>query len=115
MNPTPEPQSHGFLNAKKNLRALLRFAVIVCILFAVIFLALRLSNHPSQAADVAGSITRKLVPWNERAEEVFKKLMESSGTNITATIQRVCHPTGSHPELDSYDVRRVGEDLSVRF
>src|SRR4029077_6664618 len=54
--------------------------------------------------------------WVQRATEEVNRMMTGvNGPKIASSIQVATHPTGSNPKLESFQVRQVGQDLSVRI
>jgi hypothetical protein len=78
-------------------------------------LPVRTRDDLSLAASRAGIVGR-VVPWAERAGAMLRSMMSGpSGVAAARSIQAIAHPTGRNAQLGDYDVRRVGDRISVRI
>lgn len=54
--------------------------------------------------------------WNDQADVVLTQMLGGpSGVSVAQSIQRICHPSGSDANLQTFDIRHVGDALSVRL
>lgn len=96
---------------KKNIR----LVVIVVVGCALVYGAWNLIGGRRNDSANRTLIGRTLVPWPERAEVHLRKHLfgGESGQNIANSIQGLTHPSGDAPKLSQFDIRRVGDQLSV--
>jgi hypothetical protein len=105
----------AFLDPKKNLVSLLSVVLVLGGSGWVIYRFV-LNREGKKIVDVIATqsgVGRTVIPWADRAESVLKITMDKNRDTIATSVQGICHPTGSHPSFDSYDIRRVGDMFSV--
>lgn len=78
---------------------------------------LGLSAKKELAAVVSNTaIGQHIVPWPDKAEATVRRLLSgSSGANIGRSIQTLAHPTGKNGAIAKFEIRHMGDQLSVRI
>jgi len=110
VNPTSSPKKGGGLRIVGRIVILLLLVVVGTA--AVVFFGLR---SPT-VVKVAETATIPFKSWTEQAEGKLNQMMEGkSAQGLASHVQAITHPTGKSPKLSSFSIRRVGEQLSVRF
>jgi hypothetical protein len=91
---------------------LVSLAIVGALVYALIPGAKETIDTVASHSGVVG----KVVPWADRAETALRQMMDGSfGASMARTIRGITHPTGSDARLRSYDVRRMGDRISVRI
>lgn len=55
------------------------------------------------------------LPWIDRAEKVLPTLLDGTNGSLVATaIQTITHSQGNKPRLKTYEIRRMGDRISLR-
>jgi predicted nucleic acid-binding Zn ribbon protein len=105
------PSQH---RARRGMLASLGLLVVVAI---VVYLVL-----PRGAKDAVNEIATQsgtvghVVPWIERADTTLRRMLDGDdGIALARTVQKITHPLGENPSLGGYDVRRMGDRISVRI
>jgi len=58
----------------------------------------------------------RAIPWIDRADTTTRTMLAGpSGLTAAKIIQAITHPTGKNPSLRTFDVRRMGDRISVRL
>jgi len=103
-----------FLNPLKNLKALVRLAILALVVLVSLFLFFVLTGRKKEAAVLAAPVVKKVIPWTDRAQAQANSLLQGeSGQHVADSVQAITHPTGRQPKLSAFDVRKVGEQLST--
>ncbi len=115
--PAPVAKSGGFLDPKKNLKALLGIVVVLGVSgwFIYTFVLNREGKKIVNVLATQTGVGRTVIPWHDRAESMLKVTLEKSQANLASTIQGICHPTGSKPSYGGHEIRRVGDAFSVNL
>lgn len=84
-------------------------------IIATLLLAFIIGSHLYKGGSVNSPLARAAMSWPDRAEIAVKSMMDKSAANIAGSIQGLTHPSGSNPKMTGYNVRRVGDSLSVKI
>jgi hypothetical protein len=115
----PTALGSGLLDPKKNLRALIRLAVLATVVLIGIWLVYAISGRDgkdaiSQFASQTG-IGKQVIPWSDRADTAARKLIDANKEKIAAAIQGVTHPSGKDPRLAKFGVSKLGDRVLVEM
>lgn len=113
------PIASGLLDPKKNLRALVRLAVIAAAVLIGIWFIYTVSSRDgkdaiSQFASQTG-IGKQVIPWSDRADTAARKLVEANQAKIAGAIQGVTHPSGKEPTLTKFGVSKLADRILVEM
>jgi hypothetical protein len=114
---SPAKSGGGFLDPKRNLKALLGFVLVLGLSGWIIYTFV-LNREGKKIVNVLASqsgVTRAVIPWQDRAESMLTVTLNRSKDNLASTIMNTCHPTGSKPSYGGHEIRRVGEAFSINI
>jgi len=107
------------LDPKKNLKAIGQIAVLVIVVLGGIWFIYKISDQEqkdkiNELVSVIG-IGKQVIPWEDRADTMVRRLIERNKEALTNTIQGITHPSGQQPNLVDYKVSKLPGYIQVEF
>jgi len=90
-----------------------KILIVISSLIILGFILLKFSARDKE--NVGQVIAHVVTSWSERAEQSARITTEKSKTVLAKSIVGTLHPTADNPNMDSFDVERNGDVITVYY
>lgn len=91
------------------------FKLLIIISSLIIFGFILLKFSARNKENIGQAIAHVVTSWSERAEQSARITSEKSKTVLAKSIVGTLHPTADNPNMDSFDVERNGDVITVYY
>ena len=103
------------LDPKKNIVVLGKLAVIVFVFLCTIFVIYQFSSQEVKDSINELGLGKQVIPWEDRADSIVRKLIDSNRADIASSVQSITHPSGNEPSLGDVRVSKLDGQLLVEI